>query len=99
MAFGRRHRMQRQFLFCIALLATSVPVHATTRTWPGTAPCDTTLQACINASVANDTVEVASNGVIDESPSFTFPLTLRNANGYAPQLAADRVIGVYPSSN
>lgn len=81
-----------RILMALALAAGSA--HATTRTWPGAAPCDGTLQGCIASSGDGDIVEVASNSVIDESLSFGVPLTLRAAGGYGPQLALDRVISV-----
>ena len=62
--------------------------------WPGGAPCDTTLQACINSASAGATVEIASNTPIDESPNIGIPMTLKASSGYAPQLAVDRAIGV-----
>jgi hypothetical protein len=48
-------------------LATSAAADAAIRTWPGPAPCNTTLQACIVGADAGDAVEVASNGTIVES--------------------------------
>jgi hypothetical protein len=82
-------------ILCRTLMALTLAAgsaHATTRTWPGAAPCDGTLQGCIASAGDGDIVEVASNAVIDESLSFGVPLTLRAASGYAPQLALDRVI-------
>lgn len=69
-----------------------VPTLASALVWPGSAPCDSTLQACINSASPGDTVDVASNATIDESLGFGIPLTLRAASGYAPQLALDRII-------
>ena len=81
---------------CLALFAlalASASAFAATRTWPTAGPCaGGTLQDCINGATANDIVEVASDAVIDESPAFGVPLTLRAASGFAPQLALDRVI-------
>ncbi len=62
-------------------------------TWPGPAPCNTTLQACIDATAAGDTVNVASSAVIDESLIVNKPLALLAAPGFRPVLAVDRVIG------
>jgi hypothetical protein len=75
----------------VAILFCSL--HATAAVWPGPAPCDTTLQACIDGTAAAGLVEVASNAVIDESLLVNKPLTLRAAPGYRPVLAVDRVIG------
>ena len=71
-----------------------LPALAQALLWPGAAPCNATLQACINSASAGATVELASNTPIDESPNFAIPLTLRAASGYAPQLLAGRVITV-----
>ena len=65
---------------------------ATTRTWPGAAPCDTTLQACLDGATNNDVVQVQSNGPIDEALNIAKPLTLAGAPGYRPVLAAGRSI-------
>jgi hypothetical protein len=53
-------------------------------TWPGTAPCDTTLQACIDAAASGETIEVVTNGPIGESPTIEKSLTLRAATGFNP---------------
>jgi hypothetical protein len=70
----------------------AMPTFASALVWPGAAPCDATLQACINSASTGATVEVASNATIDETLSFGVPLTLRAASGFAPQLALDRAI-------
>src|SRR5512146_792807 len=81
-------------LICL-FLGLAAPAHATIRTWPGASPCDTTLNACISASSADDTVQVQSNGPIDESLSIAKPLTLIAAPGYRPALAAGRGIAAF----
>lgn len=81
-------------LLCL-LLSAVTPAHATLRTWPGAAPCDSTLNACLNAASADDTVQVQSNGPIDEAVSISKPLTLVAAPGYRPALAAGRGIAAY----
>ncbi|MBK7012751.1 MAG: hypothetical protein IPH43_08845 [Xanthomonadales bacterium] len=81
-----------RWTLAIALLM--LPALSQALVWPGAAPCNTTLQACINSASAGATVEIASNATIDESPSLTIPLTLQAASGYAPQLLAGRVITV-----
>lgn len=68
-------------------LAATAPAAATTRAWPGSAPCATTLQACIAGADAGDVVEIASNGPITESLEiFGKSLTLRAASGFLPVL-------------
>ena len=54
--------------------------------WPGQAPCNTTLQACIDAVLAGDEVQIAKNGSVSESISFAKSLALRPASGFAPVL-------------
>lgn len=61
-------------------------------TWPGPAPCSGTLQACIDAANPGDTVEIASNGPIDEDIQFSKSLELGAAPGYAPVFAAGRSV-------
>jgi hypothetical protein len=82
----------------LALLAPLLVLHftdavAVTRVWPGAAPCNGTLQACIDASAPNDVVDVATEAPIDESLNVNKPMVLRAASGYAPRLAAGRAIG------
>ena len=61
-------------------------------TWPGPAPCDTTLQACIDAAAAGDRIRVASEAPIDQHLSITRSLRLLPQPGYRPRLAAGRRI-------
>ncbi len=57
---------------------------AITRTYPGAAPCNTTLQACINGSASGDIVEIATNTPIDENLTINKALTLKAAAGFDP---------------
>jgi hypothetical protein len=68
-------------------------------TWPGPAPCDTSLQACIDAQPAGAEVIVDSNGPIDEAISFGKSLSLRGASGRLPRFAAGRSIRADFSGN
>jgi hypothetical protein len=77
----------------IGLLLSLGNAQATTRTWPSAvAPCNSTLQACVDGSAATDTVLVAQSSVIDESVAINKPFSLLAARGYRPVLAVDRVI-------
>jgi predicted outer membrane repeat protein len=49
---------------------------ATTRTYPGASPCDTTLQACISASADGDIVQIAANTYLTTSLSITRAVSL-----------------------
>lgn len=63
------------------------------RVWPDTLPpCDGTLQACIDGSSADDAIDVATNGPIDESLILNRSLELAAAPGFRPVLAAGRYI-------
>ncbi|MBK6727751.1 MAG: hypothetical protein IPG63_10890 [Xanthomonadales bacterium] len=56
------------------------PASAATLTWPGSAPCDTTLQACVDAAAINDVVQIGSGaGEITDSLVISKPITLRSA--------------------
>jgi len=54
----------------------------------GQAPCDSTLQACIDQAAPGDEVQIDTNGPIAESVSITKSVTLRAAQGFAPAFAA-----------
>jgi len=71
---------------CLAVtLAAGSCASAAVRTWPGAAPCDTTLFACVQAAADGDIVEVASNGPIAENIFIEGKsLVLRPAAGFAP---------------
>lgn len=57
---------------------------AATLTYPGGAPCDGSLQACLDGAAAGDIVILATNARIDEDLAVTKSLTLRAAEGFAP---------------
>lgn len=61
-------------------------------TWPGASPCDGTLQACIDAAGAEDTVEIASDGPIDEDIVSYGSLDLVAAFGFTPRFAPGRSV-------
>lgn len=71
------------------------PAAATLRTWPGPAPCDGTLNACITAAASDDIIEIATNGPIDENVAVDKPLTLQAGAGYRPALAAGKGVSAY----
>ncbi|MBL0164671.1 MAG: hypothetical protein IPP82_13760 [Xanthomonadales bacterium] len=88
-----------QWIACCLLILTALPAAATVRTWPGSTPCNSTLQACIAGSTNGDTVEIASNDPVDEDINlFERSLTLRAATGFHPQLTAGRWLSVSTSS-
>jgi hypothetical protein len=70
----------------MAVLA--LPAAADVRTFPGSAPCNATLQACIDGADPGDVVEIATNTAIDESLEVSKSLSLRPAAGFSPVIAA-----------
>ena len=58
-------------------LAAASGAAATEYTWPGSAPCDGTLQACIDAVASGDIIDLAPAGPINESLNVAKSLTLR----------------------
>ena len=55
-------------------------------TYPGAAPCNTTLQACVTAAAAGDTIDIATNTPIAESVDIDKSLTIQAAAGFTPQV-------------
>lgn len=75
-------------------LAATIASPAAAAVWPDTvAPCNATLQACINGTASGGSVLVQSSAVIDESLTINKPFALRAGPGHRPVLAADRSIG------
>ena len=88
------------FLAFLALLLAAT-AQADVRVWPGTPPCHHTLQNCLNGVDPGDIVEIASDGVIDESLLIEDRLiSLRAAEGFHPTLATGRnlIVDISPSS-
>lgn len=55
-------------LFALPIVVlSSATIEAATRTWPGPAPCNSTLQACIDNAVDGDRIEVQTTSPIDEN--------------------------------
>ncbi|MEO7917180.1 MAG: hypothetical protein ABIR16_06010, partial [Dokdonella sp.] len=88
-----------QWIAASVLVLAALPAGAAILTWPSAAPCNTTLQACIAGSTSGDTINISSNGPIDESIGiYERSLTLRASNGFHPELAAGRWISITTSS-
>jgi hypothetical protein len=77
-----------------AALATAAPsaAGAATRSYPGPAPCDGTLQACITGADEGDAVQIATNGPIDEGLLVEKSITLEPAPGYVATLGTGLVL-------
>ncbi|MEM7708497.1 MAG: choice-of-anchor Q domain-containing protein [Pseudomonadota bacterium] len=71
-------------LFALAALSIAGSVQAAQLIYPGPAPCDTTLQACISAAAEGDTIDIATNTPIDEQLFIGRTLRLRPAPGFTP---------------
>jgi hypothetical protein len=87
-----------RMLLAILLAAATVPAAAAPPAvlrWPGPAPCNTTLQACIDAAVAGDTIELATATPIDESPLVQKSLRLAKAPGHPVRFAATRRVTLH----
>ncbi len=87
-------------LFALLLLAgLSQQATAAIHTWPGSAPCNGTLQACINASANGDYISISTSESISEQLILEDrSLTLRAANGFHPKLTSGYDIFVFTSS-
>lgn len=75
-------------LFGLGLALLSSPGHALVRSWPGAAPCAGTLQACIDASAAGDTVQIVTDAPITQNLSLPRSLTLESGAGFSARMAA-----------
>ena len=85
----QRRTRRLEMAFAAIALASAVPAGAALRTWPGPSPCNTTLQACLDAADAGDIVEVASDGpVTGPIELYRKSLTLRAAAGFSPVFQA-----------
>jgi hypothetical protein len=79
-------------MVAIMVMTGSFRVQAAILTFPGLSPCNTTLQACIDSADVGDTVEIATNTPIDESPDLDKSLTLKAAKGFTPTIAMNNTI-------
>lgn len=72
----------------LALFAslTAAPALAATQIYPSAAPCDTTLQACIDAAAPGDTIELHFDGSNAETLDIQKSMTLLPASGRTPSL-------------
>lgn len=77
---------------CALLLCLTATAEAAV--WPSAAPCNATLQACIDAQPAGDAVLIRSSATIDEEIVLNKRFSLFAAPGYRPVLANSRSIVV-----
>jgi hypothetical protein len=55
-------------------------------TYPGSSPCDSTLQACLDGAPAGETLQLATNGPVQESLSIAKSVTVEPAPGFTPAI-------------
>jgi hypothetical protein len=92
-ALGKAQRnLSVRAVAAIFVLSLSLPALAVVRTWPGTAPCAGTLQACVDASAASDTVQIVTNTPITENVFLSRSITLEGGEGFSAQMADGRSI-------
>jgi len=85
----------------LALLALLLPASAVAipYDWPGSAPCNSTLQACIDGVPNGATVQAATNTPIGEDISiYNRSLTLTAASGFAPSFGPGHWLSVTSSA-
>ncbi|MDF2697215.1 MAG: hypothetical protein K0S65_5598, partial [Labilithrix sp.] len=85
-----KHRTKTALLLATTLgLGWSSRAAAATLTFPSAAaPCNGTLQACIDGAASGDRIEIASANRIDESITNTRSLTLTGAPGIVPLIGS-----------
>jgi hypothetical protein len=89
-----------RFAFAAATVAAASLASATTLTWPGSPGCTGTLQTCIEASGAGDTIEIATDTPVDESLALgDRSLALTSAPYHHASLAMGRSIDGTTSSS
>ena len=75
------------------LMILSLDGGAAVLTYPGLAPCATTLQACINGAASGDEIQIATNNRINENLTLSKDITLTNASGFSPKIgSADELV-------
>lgn len=82
-------------ILCATLLAAAVPTaaDAATLTWPGDPGCTGTLQACVDAAVDGDRIEIATDTPITEGIAMhARSLTLTAADGFKPEFLGVGII-------
>jgi hypothetical protein len=83
-------------LLLAVVAATSPSAGAATLNWPGPAPCNGTLQACVDAAVGGDTVQLVGSTPIDQDLTIqNKSLTLRGASNGVSRFAAFRQVSVF----
>ena len=82
-------------IMILVMTVMSLPVAAFSF-WPGgAAPCNTTLQACIDGSPVGEYIEIRTNSTINEDIFANKAVSLVAGNGYKPKFSAGNNVQVY----
>ena len=104
MTANRHFRLAAQLLVAGTALA-SLSAHAASSVWPSTvAPCNGTLQACIDAAPSPSTVYIAANDVVNTGPAgqnvrLSRSVSLAAADGFHPVFPVGVGIVFAPSTS
>jgi len=80
------------------LVLASGAASADTRTWPGTTPCNASLQTCVNAASQGDRIEIATDTPIAETViTSNRNISVVAATGFHPRFAAGHNLGISSS--
>lgn len=86
-------------IMLMVFVSISFSLQAAVVIWPdASAPCNGTLQACINASNEGDTVEIHTNSTIDEDIHVDDVISVVAGIGYSPVFAAGRRLLIFTTS-
>ncbi len=92
---SRSYHPIRTMLITAVLSGAVESAHAATRLWPASAECPTTLQACADAAIDGDRIEIRSGAPIDEDILLVNrSLTITAADAVMPAFAAGRHIDI-----
>lgn len=80
------------------LLASVGATQAATLTWPGAAPCNNTLQACIDGTANGDRIEIATDTVDEDISLYDKDRTLAPTVGYHPAFGPGHWLSITSSS-
>lgn len=89
-----------KYTILVILLAISFSLQGSVVIWPdASAPCNGTLQACIDASNEGDTVEIHTNSTINEDILVNVAISVVAGIGYSPVFAAGRSLLIFTASS
>jgi len=85
-------------LFSLLPLALVGAAQATTYSWPGPSPCNTTLQQCIEGTANGDRIEIASQTIAEDISLYDKDRTLAPAAGFHPAFGPGHWLSITSSS-